>query len=122
MVRFWQLPGNSRSVILISGDEDNADPACNETICSFLESLDAAMTIYILMEGTATTPEQMQDWIRRGHRFSVHPYPKSKDDAAWVPRGDVLKKIERCFSEFPDAVSSADPYRPESSALLDGVR
>lgn len=99
-VRFWQLPGKSKSVILVSGDEDNFDPAHNEKIFSFLDSIQATMTVYILMDGTKTTPDQMQAWQKRGHRFSVHPYPKTREDQDYTPRGDVLKKIEMCFADY----------------------
>jgi hypothetical protein len=98
--RFWQLPGFAQSAILVSGDEDNGDPQYNEDICSFLDTIDGHILIYIEMQGTQTTPEQIRQWMDRGHSFSVHPYPVLKGESGLAPSGDVLKKLEACVEEF----------------------
>jgi len=100
--RLWQLPGTSQSAIIISGDEDCCDPEYNETICSFLDTLDANMVIYIQMQGTRTIPEQLQDWMSRGHGFSVHPYPTAKGQPGRAPAGDTLALLEACAKEFEE--------------------
>jgi len=98
--RFWQLPGFAQSAILVSGDEDNGDPQCNEEICSFLDTVDGHIVIYIVIQGTHTTPEQIRRWMSRGHSFSVHPYPVIAGESGMAPSGDVLKKLEACVEEF----------------------
>lgn len=99
--RLWQLPGGAPAAILVSGDEDSGDPQYNEEICSFLDGIDAHMTIYILVLGGQSTPEQLRGWMGRGHSFSVHPYPmREASDPAMAPPGDVLGMIEACVSDF----------------------
>ncbi len=98
--RFWQLPGFTQSAILVSGDEDNGDPQFNEEICSFLDTVNGHIVIYIVIQGTQTTPQQVRQWMSRGHSFSVHPYPILQGESGWAPCGDVLRKLEICVEEF----------------------
>ncbi len=100
MVRFWQLPGNSRSVILVSGDEDGALAEEDKTTCAFMDSVDANMTTYIQMQATRTECGDLQVMMDNGHSFSVHPYPMEKGNSGWSPSGDVLAEIEECVKDF----------------------
>ncbi|MFA5865185.1 MAG: hypothetical protein WC975_10925 [Phycisphaerae bacterium] len=98
--RFWQLPGKSQSAIILSGDEDNADPAYNEQICSFLDSLGGNMVIYVMMQGTQSRTDHLRALMDRGHHFSVHPYPASPGESFTAPHINILNKLEDCFKEF----------------------
>ncbi len=73
--RLWQLPGFNQSAILISGDEDVSPPEEHEEICSFLNTLGANMTIYMMPWRTQCEKEHLKPWMDDGHSFSVHPYP-----------------------------------------------
>ncbi len=98
--RFWQLPGLNRSALILSGDEDGSPPEHSEEICSFLDSLGASMTIYIQMQATKTTPSRLESLRKRGHSFSVHPYPTKAGESAFDPGGDLLSKLEWCVHQF----------------------
>ncbi len=99
-LRFWQLPGAARSAVLISGDEDGGDPAFNEEMCQFLDTLKAKMVIYIQMSRTRTPPEQLARLMERGHGFSVHPYPSSRTDLTPADGPKFLKELAACVAEF----------------------
>ena len=98
--RLWTLPGTQRSAILVSGDEDGCDATCSERICSFLDPLGAAMTIYIYMQNPRAEPRQVDAWMKAGHSFSVHPYPLRAGENQLVPRETVLPHLERCALDF----------------------
>ncbi len=97
---FWQLPDAHRSAVIISGDEDAGDPSYNEEICSFLDTLDANMVIYIIPQRTDSTPEQLGQLMRRGHGFSVHPYPTVGGQSDEEATSDHLKLLEACVTTF----------------------
>jgi hypothetical protein len=100
MPRFWQLPGFNHSVILVSGDEDGAPPRCSEEQMAFMDKIDGNMTMYIHMQGTKTSREELQNQIAKGHSFSVHPYPTSQGEPETMPTGDYFSKIETCVRYF----------------------
>ncbi len=102
MIRIWQLPADSDSAIIISGDEDGTAFENDEQICSFLDTIDANMVIYIQMQNTKTTREELRKLMDRGHRFSVHPYPVVAGESSLAPTGDLLGKIKKCVEDFKE--------------------
>ena len=98
--RLWQLPGTYQSAVLISGDEDIATPEEDEEICSFLDTIGANMTIYIMPWITKCTKQLLSTWMNNGHNFSVHPYPTNDMSNANGSFSEYKDYIEKTVAEF----------------------
>ena len=98
--RFWQLPGFNHSAILISGDEDGAPPEYTKEQTTFLDKIGGNLTMYIMVQSTKSSLEDLQDNIDRGHSFSVHPYPICSKESESCSTDQGVAKIENCVKDF----------------------
>jgi len=121
--RLWQLPGFEQSAVLISGDEDWSTPQDNEEICSFLNTIEGNMIIYIIPWMTQCDRADLESWMEAGHSFSVHPYPTEDLESAtgdFAEYRDYLKKaIETFKKNFDLPVRSLRNHRLYWSGYTD---
>jgi hypothetical protein len=56
--------------------------------------------MYIMVQSTKSSLEDLQDNIDRGHSFSVHPYPAFSKESESCSTGNGVAKIEKCVKDF----------------------
>jgi hypothetical protein len=69
---FWHLPGQSKGILLYSGDEDNADVAWNDDEMAALGELGLRMSLYIIPSKTKSTSSDVSRYLRN-HDVGPHP-------------------------------------------------
>lgn len=92
------LPSEAPSVVLYSGDEDNADPAHNRSEFRFLASRGARMNLYIIPTWTRSTDADIAEY-RQQHDLGPHPNLRELDRR---PIADRVAEFDRQIQLFKD--------------------
>lgn len=92
------LPREAPSVVLYSGDEDNAEPANNRAEFAFLTGRGARMNLYIIPNWTRSTDDDIAAY-RQHHDLGPHPNLRELDRR---PIAERVAEFDRQIQLFKD--------------------
>ena len=97
--RLYHLPGESRGILVYSGDEDHAEVACNEDQFGWMAQNDARMNLYIIPESTHSTRADGERY-RQHHDLGPHPNLRPLDGEPVSIRISDLERQILLFEEM----------------------
>jgi hypothetical protein len=87
----WHLPGQSKGILLYSGDEDNADVAWNDDEMAALTRLGLRMSLYIIPSKTKSTGSDVGRYLEH-HDVGPHPNLRPFDGRPVAERLNALEE------------------------------
>lgn len=97
---FWYFPGDTRSVLVMTGDAHRDAPETIEGMLRDVESYGGTASIYLLPPvAEKWSREQVEAWQARGHEISVHPDHHRTEEHTRQNRWEALSGAVRDFRE-----------------------
>ena len=99
--RLWYFDRpETKSVVVMTSDDDWSTLEQFNALISAVEEVGGHILVF-MVEGTRQTPEQVKEWIRRGHAFSVHTDPRIREiDPYWHMTESIRKHKAKVEADY----------------------
>ncbi|NPV07096.1 MAG: polysaccharide deacetylase family protein [Anaerolineae bacterium] len=96
---YFQRP-ELRSVVVMTSDDDWSTLEQFSALIEAVEEVGGHIHVF-MVEGSRQSPEQVREWIRRGHSFSVHTNPRIREiDPYWHMTESVRRHKAQVEAEY----------------------